>query len=143
MIDDILFYAAKIGLERLQALASVQSLTTTQSPSAPKKVKKWAILYEKCEMRSVADGTGVHIGDTSLPLVRYKQALFRTMRLLGLWEKCCEEPLHRQVLVVRRALYLVCRIKYCMGVLWFEGSVKIAMMRVENDVPCIRNLIKL
>jgi hypothetical protein len=27
--------------------------------------------------------------------------------------------------------------KYCMDVLGFEGSVKHAMMRVENVVPCI------
>jgi uncharacterized membrane protein len=64
------------------------------------------------------------------------------MRLLGLWEQYCEEPLHQQVLVVRRALYLVRSMKYCMGVFGFEGSVKHAMMRVENAVPSILNFHK-
>jgi hypothetical protein len=88
-------------------------------------------------MRLVVDGTCMHIDDTSLLPVRYEQALFRTIKLLGIWEQYCEEPLHQQVLVVRRSLTLVCRMKYCMDVLGFEGAVKHATIRVENAVPCI------
>jgi hypothetical protein len=135
--------AAKIEIETLQTLASVESLRATSARQREENNKtKWAVLHEKCEMRLVADGTCVHIDDTSLIPVRYEQALFQTMRLLGLWEQYCGEPLHQQVLVLRRALYLVCRMKYCMDVSGFEGSVKHAMMRVENDVPCILHFHK-
>jgi hypothetical protein len=143
MIDNRSIAAANVEFESLQAVTSVQLLTIASSHQRKEKKKtKWAVLYEKCEMRLVADGTGVYIDDTSLLPVRYKQALCRTMKLLGIWEQYCEEPFHQQVVVVCPALYIVCRIKYCMDVLGFEGSVKYAMTRGENTVPCILHFHK-
>jgi hypothetical protein len=122
MIDDIVVAAVKIELESLQDLASVQSLTATSARQRKENKKiKWGVLYDKCEMRLVANSTGVHIDGTSLLPVRYEQALSQTMRFLGLWEQYWEEPLHQQIFVVRRSLYLVFRIKYCMDVLGVEG----------------------
>jgi hypothetical protein len=54
-----------------------------------------------------------------------------------MWDQYCDDPLHQQVLVVRRVLYLVCRMQYCLDVLGFEGYVSHAMMHVENTVPCV------
>jgi hypothetical protein len=52
-------------------------------------------------MEIVADDTGVHIDDTSFLPVRYEHALFRKIKLLGIWEQYCEEPLNQQGLVFR------------------------------------------
>jgi hypothetical protein len=87
---------------------------------------------------------GVYIDNAGILHTQYEQALFRTMRLLGLWDKYCDEPLYQQVLVVvHRALYLVRRMQYCLDVLGFEGFVSHAMMRVENEVPCVLHFHKM
>jgi hypothetical protein len=64
------------------------------------------------------------------------------MRLLGLWERHCDEPFYQLVIMVCQALDLLRRMKYCMNVLGFEGSVSHAMMRVENAVPCVLHFHK-
>jgi hypothetical protein len=44
--------------------------------------------------------------------------------------------------VVRRALYLVRRMQYCLDVLGFEGYLSHAMMHVENEVLCVLHFHK-
>jgi hypothetical protein len=43
-----------------------------------KKETKWSVLYEKFEVRLVADGMGVYIDGAHLLPTRYEQALFKT-----------------------------------------------------------------
>jgi hypothetical protein len=138
MIEDNFIKAAKRELEGLQALATVQELTVVCSKQREEKKKtKWAVLYDKCEVRLVADGIRVQIDNACLFPTRYEHALFRTMRLLGLWDQYFDDPLHQQVLLVHRALHLVRRMQCCLAVLGFGGSVSHTMMRVENAVPCV------
>jgi hypothetical protein len=108
-----------------------------------KKNTRWAVLYGKFKLHLVETGQATSIDDNQpLGALTYAKKLRATMATLGLWKENCNLSQPERVELVRRSLYLVCRMQYCQDVFDFEGSLSRAMTKVQNAVTCILHLHK-
>jgi hypothetical protein len=73
----------------------------------------------------------------------YQQALLKTLNTLGLGQKYARVEFPEQVEGLRTHLALMCRMMALTDVARFKHSVSTAMMKIDNDVPCILHLHKL
>jgi hypothetical protein len=79
---------------------------------------------------------------SGLGFPNYQQALLKTLNTLGLVQKYARAEFPEQVEGLRTHLALMCRMMALTDVARFKNSVSTAMMKIENDVPCILHLHK-
>jgi hypothetical protein len=104
---------------------------------------QWEMMYNTCSIHIIEDGVAIIFDNPSgLGFPAYQQAVLKTLNTLGLGQKYARDEFPDQVEGLRTHLTLVCRMMALTDIARFKHSVSTAMMKIENDAPCILHLHK-
>jgi hypothetical protein len=133
---------ADTQMRALQANPDIQRLWEAARRTNAKRVKyQWEMMYNKCNIHLVEDRVAIIIDNPSgLVFPAYQQAVLKTFNTLGLGPKYARAEFPDQVEGMRTHLTLMCQMMALADVARFKHSVSTAMMKIENDVPCILHL---
>jgi hypothetical protein len=98
--------------------------------------------YDDCKLNLMDVGRQAGLNDTSMDTDYYSQCMSETLDMFGVLELYHNKPLSEQKTLVRRLLIYVCRFKHIDDCLAFEASVSNAIVKVDNQTPCILHLHK-